>query len=186
MVLGYVGSVGTWYLFDETLLAFRLLQEQRPDARLLIVKRGEHQRIWERVAASGIDPSSAEVIAAEHRDMPSHIARMSAGAALVKPAYSKIASAPTKLAEYLACGVPVLGNIGVGDVGPILEGRGIGVAVDRFDEASLRAGIARLVALTQEKDIASRCRAAAEELFSLESGVAAYRRIYDELLAGAS
>lgn len=185
MVFGYVGSVGTWYLFDETLLAFRLLHEKRPDARLLIVNRAEHPRIWERIADSGIDPSSADVIAAEHRDMPSHIARMTAGAALVKPAFSKIASAPTKLAEYLACGVPVLGNIGVGDVGPILEGRGVGVAVEDFKESTLRAAIDRLVSMTEQKDIAARCRATAEELFSLEGGVAGYRRIYENLLADA-
>lgn len=183
IVLGYVGSVGTWYLFDETLLAFRLLQERHPDARLLIVNRGEHQRIRERIAASGIDPACAEVLGADHRDMPSLIARMSAGAALVKPAHSKIASAPTKVAEYLACGIPVLGNAGVGDVGPLLEGRRIGVSVDGFDEAHLRPAVARLAELILDKETAGRCRAAAEELFSLEGGVAEYRRIYGGLLA---
>ncbi|HEU5286299.1 MAG TPA: glycosyltransferase, partial [Sphingomicrobium sp.] len=180
---GYVGSVGTWYLFDETLLAFRYFQAERPDARLLVVNRGEHQRIASRIAAAGIDPACTEVVAAEHRDVPALIARMSAGAALVKPAYSKIASAPTKLAEYLACGIPVLGNTGVGDV-EILEERKVGVAVESLDEAVLRAGVARLVALTRDRDTPGRCRTAAEELFSLDRGVAEYRRIYDSLLAG--
>lgn len=183
IVLGYVGSVGTWYLFDETLLAFRLLQERNPDARLLIVNRGEHPRIRERIAAAGIDPACAEVLAADHRDMPSLIARMSAGAALVKPAYSKIASAPTKVAEYLACGISVLGNRGVGDFAPLVEGRRIGVAVDGFDEARLRSAVARLAELILDKETAGRCRAAAEELFSLEGGVVEYRRIYGSLLA---
>lgn len=182
IVLGYVGSVGTWYLFDETLLAFRLLQEQHPDARLLIVNRGEHERIRERIAAAGLNPACAGVLAADHRDMPALIARMSAGAALVKPAYSKIASAPTKLAEYLACGIPVLGNKGVGDVG-MLEEREVGVAVESIDKAALRVGVARLVALMQDKNTPGRCRAAAEELFSLERGVAEYHGIYDSLLA---
>jgi glycosyltransferase involved in cell wall biosynthesis len=183
LVLGYVGSVGTWYLFDETLLAFRLLQERHPDARLLIVNRGEHPLIRERIAAAGIDPACAEVRAADHRDMPALVARMSAGAALVKPAYSKVASAPTKVAEYLACGVPVLGNAGVGDVAPLLEGRRIGVALDGFDEDRLRAAVARLAELVLDSETAGRCRAAAEELFSLEGGVAEYRRIYGSLLA---
>ena len=42
-VLGYVGSVGTWYLLDEMLRCFVLLREQVPGARLLIVNRGEHR-----------------------------------------------------------------------------------------------------------------------------------------------
>src|SRR5437764_10219037 len=41
-VLGYVGSVGTWYLLDEMLLCFVGLREQVPNARLLLVNRGEH------------------------------------------------------------------------------------------------------------------------------------------------
>lgn len=183
IVLGYIGSVGTWYLFDETLLAFRLLQELHPDAQLLIVNRGEHPRIRERIAAAGLDPACVEVLAADHRDMPSLIARMSAGAALVKPAYSKIASAPTKVAEYLACGIPVLGNSGVGDVEPLLEGRRVGVSVDSFDEVQLRSAVARLAELILDKETVGRCRTAVEELFSLEGGVAEYRRIYRSLLS---
>ncbi len=183
VVFGYVGSVGTWYLFDETLLAFRLLREQCSDARLLIVNRGEHRLIRERITAAGIEPTCVDVLATEHRDMPALIARMTVGAALVKPAYSKIASAPTKVGEYLACGVPVLGNIGVGDVESILEGRGVGVAVESFGEDVLRLGVTRLIGLMQDQQIASRCRAVAEELFSLDGGVAEYRSIYAFLAA---
>ena len=57
-VLGYVGSVGTWYLLDEMLRCFVLLREQVPGARLLIVNRGEHPLIAERAAAHGIAPRS--------------------------------------------------------------------------------------------------------------------------------
>src|SRR5262249_2163761 len=42
---GYVGSVGTWYLFDEILAFFSAILERRPDARLLVVNRNEHQLI---------------------------------------------------------------------------------------------------------------------------------------------
>ena len=51
-VLGYVGSVGTWYLLDEMLRCFRLLQGQEPNARLLIVNRGEQAMIGERARAA--------------------------------------------------------------------------------------------------------------------------------------
>ena len=36
--------------------------------------------------------------------------------ALYADSYSRVACAPTKLAEYLGCGVPCLGSAGVGDM----------------------------------------------------------------------
>lgn len=179
--LGYVGSVGTWYLLDEMLRCFNALQTIEPDARLLVVNRGEEELIRGRASALCIDPSSMGVVAADHRDMPALVGRMSAGMALIKPAYSKIASAPTKLAEYLGCGVPVLGNTGIGDMAEILEGRRVGVALDDFSHSSLRSGVSRLVELARQPGSQERCRQTAIELFSLDRGVAAYGAIYNEL-----
>jgi glycosyltransferase involved in cell wall biosynthesis len=133
------------------------------------------------VGAAGIDQGSVEIIAADHRDMPAQVARMSAGMALIKPAYSKIASAPTKLAEYLGCGVPCLGNAGVGDMAEILEGRNVGVAVKGFSTSELADGVQRLAALVRDPATQARCRQAALDLFSVEAGAAAYAAIYDRL-----
>jgi glycosyltransferase involved in cell wall biosynthesis len=180
-VLGYVGSVGTWYLLDEMLQCFRLLRRELPDARLLIVNRHEQAMIRERAKAIGVDAGAMEVTAAEHQAMPSLIARMSAAMALIKPSYSKIASAPTKLAEYLGCGVPCLGNAGVGDMESILEGRKVGVAVADLGQDGLEEGVRRLIALASERDIRQRCRDAALDLFSVEKGVADYAGIYKAL-----
>jgi glycosyltransferase involved in cell wall biosynthesis len=180
-VLGYIGSVGTWYLLDEMLRCFRYLAEERPDARLLFVNRHEEQLIRSRAEALGIDQQVLEVTSADHRDMPRQLARMSAGLALIKPAYSKIASAPTKLAEYLGCGVPCLGNTGVGDMADILEGKGVGVAVKGFSRDELTEGVRRLAALAREPAIRERCRETALELFSIERGVEAYVHIYGRL-----
>ena len=44
-VLGYVGSVGTYYMFEEVLACFVQLLKIKPDARLLIVNRGQHDFI---------------------------------------------------------------------------------------------------------------------------------------------
>jgi glycosyltransferase involved in cell wall biosynthesis len=182
-VLGYVGSVGTWYLLDEMLRCFVLLRELVPGARLLIVNRDEHPLIAERAAAHGIAASELELVAASHDQVPALVARMSAAMALIKPAYSKIASAPTKLGEYLGCGVPCLGNAGVGDVEGLLEGRSVGVAVRDFSDSELREKLKRLIALVQDETVQQLCRETAVELFSLERGAANYDAMYRELAA---
>jgi glycosyltransferase involved in cell wall biosynthesis len=180
-VLGYVGSVGTWYLFDDVVAAFRELRALRPDARLLVVNRNEHAHVRDRLAAAGIAAESCELLATDHAGVPAAIARMDAGIFFIKPVFSKQASAPTKLAEFLGCGVPCLANRGVGDLADILEGEGVGVAVDAFDAGTLRAGLERLLALAAEPGIAARCADAARRHFSLERGVEAYAGIYESL-----
>lgn len=181
LVLGYVGSVGTWYLFDEVVASFSQLLLLRPEARLLVLNRSEHAYIRERLSAAGMDPASVELRAAEHAEVPEQMARMHAGVFFIKPVFSKQASAPTKLAEFLGCGVPCLANAGVGDMAEILEGERVGVAVGQFDAASLQSGLQELLALVEDPNIQARCVAAARKHFLLEEGVARYAAIYESL-----
>jgi glycosyltransferase involved in cell wall biosynthesis len=180
-VLGYVGSVGTWYLLDEMLRCFTLLRERLSDARLLVVNRGEHELIRSRATAHGIAPDELEIVAAEHSEVPALIRRMTAGMALIKPSYSKIASAPTKLAEYLGCGVPCVGDRGVGDVAEIIEEHRVGVVLNGFNQGDLEHAIDRTIKLTSETGLQQRCRRVAADLFSLRRGVEAYASIHEAL-----
>lgn len=179
--LGYVGSVGTWYLLDELLSFFKVLLTKRPGATLLIVNKNEHDLISSAAARADIPTGRYEVISSEHRNVPNHIARMHAGAALIKPCYSKIASAPTKLAEYLGCGVPCVGNAGVGDMDTILEGERVGVALTEFSKTGMDAAIERLLDLVSEPGMRQRCVETANRLFSLDRGVEKYNQIYRTL-----
>ncbi len=179
--IGYVGSIGTWYLFDEVLACFRLIRERRPDARMLVVNRGEQALVRSSMAAAGIPESAVEITAAEHAEVPAMIRRMSAGAAIIRPVFSKLASAPTKLAEYLGCGIPCLGNVGVGDMELMLEGEGGGVALHEFTDAERSRAVDQLLALCDDTSTAAHCRAVALKHFSITTGAASYRAIYAEL-----
>lgn len=180
-VLGYVGSAGTWYLFDAVVTAFARLRERMPAARLLVVNRQEHDHIRQHLQAGGVPADAVELHAASHAEVPALMARMHAGVFFIKPVFSKQASAPTKLGEFLGCGIPCLANTGVGDMATVLEGERVGVAVDAFDPAALDAGLSRLLALMQEPGLRERCVAAAHRHFSLDEGVARYRAVYHAL-----
>lgn len=180
-VLGYIGSVGTWYLLDEMLRCFTLLRERLPDARLLIVNRGEHEFIRGKAAAHDISPEQLEIVAATHDEVPALIRRMTAAMAFYKVGYSRLACCPTKLGEYLGCGVPCLASAAVGDVAQVIESRRLGVALEGYSDHELKDTIARIVELTRDARIQERCRSVATELFSLQGGVEAYSTIYDAL-----
>ena len=182
---GFVGAASRWSLFDEVLLCYRAILEALPDARLLIVNREEQNFIRERLEAHQLGGTQVELVAAEHRQMPDLISRMDAAAAIRRPAYSQLACAPTKLAEYFGCGVPCLVNQGVGDVVEIVEADRTGVVLRDFAPGSIRTAAEQLVALAREPDIAARCVESAHRRFSLLDGVKAYRAIYARLGGGA-
>lgn len=178
-VLGYVGTAGTWYLFDEAVYCFLQLRQMRPDARFLIVNRAEQSWIRERLSAAGVPASVVELTSASYAEVPGFIARMDAGIFFIKPVYSKQASAPTKLAEFLGCGVPCLSNAGVGDMEEILKVERVGVALRTFDAASVDTALRNLLALVADPSTRARCATAAVINFSLDEGVRRYESIYD-------
>lgn len=179
--LGYVGSAGTWYLFDAAVAAFRVLKALRPDAKFLIVNRNEHALIREKLQAGGVNPADVELRQADPAEIPALMARMDATVFFIKPVFSKQASAPTKLGEFLGCGIPCLANTGVGDMATILRQDRVGIAVDAMDEANLQQGVADLLALCADPAIRERCVASAQRHFSLEEGVARYQSVYRSL-----
>jgi len=180
-VLGYVGTVGTWYLFDEVARCVAILAKSMPDLCFLVVNRGEHGFIRTRLHAAGVPDCVVELISASHNEIPALMARMDAGIFFIKQVFSKQASAPTKLAEFLGCGIPCLVNTGVGDMAEILMHSNVGVAVEDFKEECLQDGLAQLLMLTATDGIAARCVATAQQYFSLDVGVSRYASIYEEL-----
>ena len=89
---------------------------------------------------------------------------------------------PTRMGEVLGCGVPVVANEGVGDVADIIRRYNVGVIVKDGSEAAMVTALDELEALRSDPDLPSRCRQAAEEVFSLEAGTEAYRKIYADIL----
>ena len=179
--MGYVGTASNWYLFDETAACFAELLSVRPEAKFLIVNRGEHALIRDRLYAAGVPSKAVELIAATPAEMPCLIARMDASAFFIKPVFSKQGSAATKLAELLGCGVPCLTNAGIGDMTEILEGERVGVALKDFDRSSMLAGLGQLLALVADRSTSARCVSVAHKYFSLDEGVKGYRKIYERL-----
>jgi glycosyltransferase involved in cell wall biosynthesis len=178
-VLGYVGTVGTWYLFDDAVRCFVNLLRLQPDARFLILNLGEHDFIRSRLVAAGLPDSVVELTSTTFMEMPEQLARMDAGVFFIKPVFSKQASSPTKMAEFLGCGIPCLSNKGVGDMAELIEGEKVGVTLTSFDEDTMINGLNRLIKIVADPNTHARCVATAQKYFSLEEGVAKYRKIYE-------
>jgi len=180
-VLVYIGSFGTWYLGPETFrLAQAVAEVASPFVFVVLTKAVEE--------ASALVPdalrSRTRIATAAHEDVPKWLAAADAGVALVRPTFSKVASCPTKLGEYLACGLPVASTSGIGDVDEILSGGG-GVILPDTGASGLDAAARALVERARDPGSAAVCRELAREVFSLEAGVARLEELYASLGAGS-
>lgn len=95
---------------------------------------------------------------------------------------SELGRSPTRMAEVLGCGVPVVANEGIGDVADIILQFNVGVIVEDASKKGMMAAFDKLRMLRSDPDLPFRCRRAAEEIFSLKAGTEAYCKIYSEIL----
>lgn len=184
--LGYIGSVGSWYMFDQVVFAVSRLFAMRSDARFLIVNKGGHEFIRDKLSDAGVDLERVDIVEAPFDKVGEYVSRMDAGIFFIKPAWSKRASCPTRMGEFLACGKPCLANVGVGDVKEDFEETKTGITIE-FDEhndinaADLDASLCSLIALASDPGVSRRCRQAAVDRFSLDNGKNKYNKIYQGL-----
>lgn len=187
LTVGMVGSVGSWYLFDEMLQCFKHIASYSPDigsseTKLLILNKSDHRFIRGKLEQHNIPENQVEILAADYAEVAMHMSRMDMGLFFIKPVFSKQASAPTKLGEFLGCGIPCLSNAGVGDMDEILEPTQTGVCVKQFDSESYRNAYTRIQTIIDSSDVKERCRKTSERFFSLEQGAQKYADIYRDIL----
>lgn len=95
---------------------------------------------------------------------------------------SELGRSPTRMAEILGCGLPVVANPGVGDVAEIIQKYRVGVLVTEGTSDAMKSAFQALEELRKDLELPERCRHAAEEVFSLEAGTQAYRELYRDII----
>ena len=178
--LGYVGSLGTWYMAEEMLNLYHHLLKSRPKLRFLILSHDNLDNLREKAERLGIPRSYLVQIAAERKDVPALMSMMAASVFFILPAYSKKASSPTKQGELMAMGIPVICNDNVGDTGSIVRKYNSGEVTSGFEASDFEEISSKwdeIVSLNPNN-----IRKGAEDYFSLEQGIKAYESIYSKLL----
>jgi len=138
------------------------------------------------MAERGIETGNYSVRSVRGRDVPSYLAASDAGLAFIKPCFSKLASSPTKNAEYLACGLPLIINAGIGDSDALVTNEEVGALVSQFTQTEYARAFARIEEFARNAEqTRRRTREVAEKLFDLRVvGAERYVRLYNRILAG--
>ena len=182
-VIGCVGTLSGWYLRTETLAYLAWLARELVGCRILFVTQEPHEALRRDALEAGVPDGRIAICTAPFREMPDYLRLMDLGVFFIKPCFSKTASAATKLAEFLASGVPVVINGGIGDSASIVDGHGAGLVLADVAPAAFAAHRDALQRLLQDPSRRERCREAARRYFDVEQGAARYLELYHQLLA---
>jgi glycosyltransferase involved in cell wall biosynthesis len=183
-VIVYSGSIDGWYLTESMADFFVTMRKENPAAHFLWLTPTRHERVHDLMKARGLGVPDYTVLASASRDVPSYLSAAEAGLAFIKPCFSKQASSPTKYAEYLGCGLPLIINQGVGDSDILITGEKTGALVRNFDEAEYAQAASIIAGLAGEPEQTRRhAREVAERLFDVRRiGTERYVRLYEKVL----
>lgn len=177
----YAGSVTGLYLLEEMGHFFLELQKLRPDAFFRVLTHSSKEFADKTLLSSGLRPEDFAVASVPPGEVSQWMNRAHLGLSFRKPTFSQIAASPTKIAEYLASGLPVVCNEEVGDADFIDQNR-VGVTVNALDAETLGESATRVMSLLDDPHVRERCIETAFSHFDLDSvGRARYLNVYRRL-----
>ncbi|HEY2961143.1 MAG TPA: glycosyltransferase [Pyrinomonadaceae bacterium] len=182
LTMVYSGSLDGWYLTEEMADFFASIVRRRSDAHLLWLTMGSRERVQQLMSARGIGEDSFSVCAVAPRDMPSYLVAGDVGISFIKRCFSKLASSPTKNGEYLACGLPIVINAGIGDSDQLARESDATILVEDVSEQGFDRAWSAIQHLLGDEQMKAKARQLAEKEFDLVSvGGERYARLYEAL-----
>lgn len=183
-VITYVGKLGMWYLPDEMARFFALAYQH--DARFFfqVLTQDDPLLMQRALQASGVPMDAYDIRFVPPSQLSEVLIASDVGISFIRASYSKRASSPTKIGEYLAAGLPVIINTGIGDCDQMMKTQRLGIVLKDFSHNEYRRAADELGQLLDDPDIVGRCRAFAEQELSLTKvGGPRYTAVYERLFA---
>jgi glycosyltransferase involved in cell wall biosynthesis len=179
-VLGYVGSIGTWYMLPEMLDFFRELKAQKSDALFLFITNEPAEKIITLAKSKNIAPKDLRITSCLHKDVPTYISLFTISIYFILPAYSKKASSPTKQGELMAMGIPIVCNANVGDADKVIADTNSGWVIHEFNEESYKNTVLQILnnPLPDKQNIIKQ----GNKEFNLQTGALKFRKTYERIL----
>jgi len=182
-VIVYVGSFGGWYMTDEMTDFLAVAHEQDPATFSMILTQSPRKMVIDRMSSPGIEPKNFLVTEVAPDEVPRYLKAADMAISFIKPCYSKQASSPTKIAEYLASGLPVVCNAGVGDLDKLIAENRVGVLLREFSPSAYLKALNEIDVMRGDEKLSEHLRCVAQEQFDLvDVGRTRYRRLYERLV----
>jgi len=173
--LGYLGSLGTWYMLKEMLMVYAEILKIIPSAKFHFLTKDDASLVYTLAKELDINENNIHIEESDRDHIPYKTRNWNYSVFFILPCYSKISSSPTKQGELMGMGIPIICNSGVGDVDEIVESYNSGYVVRDMISINAEHILSRTFV---RKDMTM----GAHDYFSLEKGVANYNKVYSKII----
>jgi glycosyltransferase involved in cell wall biosynthesis len=175
-IVGYVGSIGTWYLLDEMLRFYKSIEQENNPVFLFLTK-DPASNIYAQAEKLNIPIEQIRVLQVKHKEVPLYLTLFDCSVFFIRSSFSKKASSPTKQGELMAMGIPIICNDGVGDSATIIRDYQAGQVMKSKNNHEVIVDPLSLTMFDKTATIQG-----AHSYFDLASGVEHYWDIYQKLV----
>ncbi len=180
-VLLYSGSLGGNYSMDIIFGFYKSLKRYKKNLKILFLTKDEQQMVHNEARDSGIDISNIRVISSSYDQVHRYLMAGDFGFVNYLKTFSAIGRSPTKLGEYWACGLPVIGQKNIGDLDYLLDRYPLsGLLINKIDKKSFDEVTDKIKNLNFDKEL---LREYSRDYYDLNKGIKSYEKVYETILA---
>lgn len=175
----YSGSVAEHYLIPEIIQFFYYASKEIPKSHLYFLINNNKEQVEKMLKEFNISDSQCTVLNMSYNKVPEFLSKAHFGITFLKKSYSSKGVAFTKVGEYLASGLCVVLNKGIGDYDEFLANNAI--FIEDFNETEYKKCAEKIKNAVKNKTNTAVLRKMAEEYLDLEKGAEKYLKKYRDL-----
>jgi len=182
ITISCIGSMlSGWFQIDILKAVVDYMLRNYPSVKFEFLTRDNKEDLLSKIDVEHKWVSRIHIDSLLFKDMPTRLTKHDGSVFFFTANTSKLGSAPTRMAELLGTGIPVLTSSGVGDVDKIVLEHKVGIILKSISKDAIKKSCDDFFKIINNPEISKRCRVASEYCFSLEKGVKSYSEIYSRV-----
>jgi glycosyltransferase involved in cell wall biosynthesis len=180
LVVVFSGSFAPWDLSFEIISFFENLKKKINNIHFLILTPNK-DRIWGMIMERGLKQDDFTIISLSFDEVPNYLLIGDVALLFRHNSIVHRVGSPMKFAEYLACGLPIIGNDGLGELCQIVINNRVGAIIDFDDKTKTEKIIDDLLNILfhERESLRQRCINIAIEQFSYKRFLNNYLNLYE-------
>tara|TARA_Y100001970_G_scaffold250206_1_gene321714 strand:+ start:35486 stop:36667 length:1182 start_codon:yes stop_codon:yes gene_type:complete len=175
--IAHLGAVDTAYDIEPVVALVKNLSVLR-EVKIHFLNQDRHQFIEDYCIKYELPPDTFHIRSIQREEISDYLQKIHLGCFYAKKNFSIKASMPTKIGEFLSCGVPILCNNVNTDIFELISENSVGLVLDEFND-SINKINEDITELIQRDGIQEDCSLISRKYFNLEEGSNKLNRIYD-------
>lgn len=171
IVLVYSGNIGQWHSENQILSLCKNIVDRFPNVFIffMIADSASKIQLSQKMISMGFARGSYNILNLAHEDVKYLLIASDIALLIRKKSVVNHVASPTKFAEYLATGLPVLLSAGIGDTAKIILDHNVGVLCDEKNKDSIYASFKSILELSKAAGTKHRCIKIASDYFNWDN-----------------